>query len=831
MKAYRDAEYGSWYHHCLYVESERPLKVKNITEEYKASKQKDDEKKKGYIKAKNESIIDVFDDLLEEMAVIDLDKELQLLTEDSSKILEEPVKKTDDMESIKNTVEKISKKYESFDKNDKIKYMSKVLNACKTILKIIACFIGADRIIDGVNGLNNSKKMMRDIKNEMPMNHETYNKIKYGFVIKHILSIIQGIVVTALNCYTLGSIATNTFTKNKNILFIIVNTLDTIIEACKITHDNGGLEKTCKQIQKNCNTMQAMSEAANDYCDIVDIEDAIYETISNVDIMSICESISNHEEPQVLTESSEESYYEESEQSASISINDNGEKNGFNITFKKECFDVGEVNNSYEYLINHYFGTFTNLIHETKGQTIIITNDKLIPQIRKVLEEAGLSNVEYSKNTHDRLTPIYRFERDNLDVLVADDNIYGLIFNSVSLILVINAEQEAMKYMDLCMHKNTRHDITIIDIHAVNSLKPVDESIMSIANISPIVTPIKFKDIPEHKSSSLEKAIEQAKICLNESVESLTDYAAHFCPETLDEHTGAFNPVKDSIKKRSCIVETVKKHKGNFYVTSDIHIFGKLDDSHVVDTKMVRYIINNFNSKIKPNDTLLILGDIGHRDDKNLRWHTKWFIDQLRCKNIWLVLGNHDLLGIEEYKKMGCSIVCHKLLYNGYEFTHYPIKSKFNFHGHIHNQLLTKYDNINYDNHINVFYHMRQDLPTFEELLKNEITMHESNFDMSGVIFGDGEFSSICDSRIDNFVTGNSNEDITANSVIGVDANMFSPNIQKMPYSYSEPSNNFVNNEEIRVDLQTDPGYSGESDSILPDIAKSIYASNFNDNN
>jgi len=80
-----------------------------------------------------------------------------------------------------------------------------------------------------------------------------------------------------------------------------------------------------------------------------------------------------------------------------------------------------------------------------------------------------------------------------------------------------------------------------------------------------------------------------------------------------------------------------------YWFSSDIH------DSHVNSIRftqrpfetieeMMATIITNFNKKVRPEDVLYLLGDISL--GKKESWAN--FLDSLVCKNVILILGNHD---------------------------------------------------------------------------------------------------------------------------------------------------------------------------------------------
>lgn len=104
-------------------------------------------------------------------------------------------------------------------------------------------------------------------------------------------------------------------------------------------------------------------------------------------------------------------------------------------------------------------------------------------------------------------------------------------------------------------------------------------------------------------------------------------------------------------------------------------------------------IVDNINSKIGPDDTLIHLGDLSFGGFDKIGQ----FLDRLVCKNIHLVLGNHDhhiknnrenihdrFLSIQNYLEVNIG---------GADFvlSHYPLcswnqlsKGSIHLHGHVH---------------------------------------------------------------------------------------------------------------------------------------------------
>lgn len=103
-------------------------------------------------------------------------------------------------------------------------------------------------------------------------------------------------------------------------------------------------------------------------------------------------------------------------------------------------------------------------------------------------------------------------------------------------------------------------------------------------------------------------------------------------------------------------------------------------------------IYTKINSRVGENDELYHLGDVAFGDKKLIPYH----LSRLKCKNIYLIYGNHDgkIRENEEYQK------CFKWCKDYYEFFHhgllltmfhYPIGSwngqgagAINIHSHCH---------------------------------------------------------------------------------------------------------------------------------------------------
>ena len=113
-------------------------------------------------------------------------------------------------------------------------------------------------------------------------------------------------------------------------------------------------------------------------------------------------------------------------------------------------------------------------------------------------------------------------------------------------------------------------------------------------------------------------------------------------------------------------------------------------------------IVNNINSKVGQDDTLIHLGDVAFGGFDRIGE----FLDRLICKNIHLVLGNHD----QHIKNNRSDIVSRFLSVNHYlevqidginfVLCHYPLaswhglnKGVIHLHGHVHLNSKNKWGN------------------------------------------------------------------------------------------------------------------------------------------
>ena len=160
---------------------------------------------------------------------------------------------------------------------------------------------------------------------------------------------------------------------------------------------------------------------------------------------------------------------------------------------------------------------------------------------------------------------------------------------------------------------------------------------------------------------------------------------------------------------------------GTVWITSDTHYHHKnicrgvtewrttdgkvpVDSTRDFNTldQMNNTLVDNINSNVGQDDTLIMLGDIAFGGFEFI----KIFLDRLICKNIHLVLGNHDhhiRNNRENIKDMFLSVSDYlQVSINGANFvmTHYPFaswnglnKGVIHLHGHVHLPASRKWGN------------------------------------------------------------------------------------------------------------------------------------------
>lgn len=161
--------------------------------------------------------------------------------------------------------------------------------------------------------------------------------------------------------------------------------------------------------------------------------------------------------------------------------------------------------------------------------------------------------------------------------------------------------------------------------------------------------------------------------------------------------------------------------KGRVYITSDIHYGHKnicrgvtnwrtpegevpINSTRDFDSieQMNSTIVDRINSKVGQEDTLIITGDVAFGGFENIGI----FLDRLVCKNIYLILGNHDhhikndrgyikdrFIAVKDYAELNIDGV-------NFVLCHYPLaswhglnKGVIHLHGHVHLSVQNKWGN------------------------------------------------------------------------------------------------------------------------------------------
>ncbi len=122
------------------------------------------------------------------------------------------------------------------------------------------------------------------------------------------------------------------------------------------------------------------------------------------------------------------------------------------------------------------------------------------------------------------------------------------------------------------------------------------------------------------------------------------------------------------------------------------------------------WIVSQWNSVVKPRDTVWVLGDVCMEMEK------MYLFDSMNGKKI-LIIGNHDDFNLGVYQKYFYKIHAMRR-YKGFWVTHCPmhpveLRGKKNIHGHVHSSTLDD------ENYINVCVEMSYGKPQlFTELVK-----------------------------------------------------------------------------------------------------------------
>jgi calcineurin-like phosphoesterase family protein len=207
---------------------------------------------------------------------------------------------------------------------------------------------------------------------------------------------------------------------------------------------------------------------------------------------------------------------------------------------------------------------------------------------------------------------------------------------------------------------------------------------------------------------------------------------------------------------------------GTVWITSDTHyhhtnicrgvtgwrtLDGKIPTDHTRNfqdlDEMDSVIVNNINSKVGPNDTLIHLGDVAFGGFEKIGE----FLNRLVCKNIHLVLGNHDqhiTKNKEDIRSKFLSVSNYlEVEIGGVEFvlSHYPLcswnklgKGSIHLHGHVHLSAKDKWGNgkrldVGIDGNNMHPYKLSEIVHMMDRReIKSEMNLDHHTFEMVGVV-------------------------------------------------------------------------------------------------
>lgn len=160
--AYRDSEYGSWYHNCLYIETDKSYPVENITDEVINNAV-------GNVEDKNNV------DITEESKKPSYNEFVQKF-DDKEKELSDKISSTNEINKsnindVKKSMDELYKDYSKLTDEDKEKRTGSFSANFNKILNRAAKSIGLEKYKE-------TKQLLKTIKWNAPMSYDTYINIK-----------------------------------------------------------------------------------------------------------------------------------------------------------------------------------------------------------------------------------------------------------------------------------------------------------------------------------------------------------------------------------------------------------------------------------------------------------------------------------------------------------------------------------------------------------------------------------------------------------------------------------------------------------------------------
>lgn len=140
---------------------------------------------------------------------------------------------------------------------------------------------------------------------------------------------------------------------------------------------------------------------------------------------------------------------------------------------------------------------------------------------------------------------------------------------------------------------------------------------------------------------------------------------------------------------------------GKIYMATDWHLW-KNEDGVIEKNPNFNVIIESCRRTLKPNDTLVYLGDLVD-DEFSDKGTLKRVLESINCHKI-ITMGNNDLFDASFYQECGFDYAVPAFKYKNFVFSHYPIVNEnsdvINFHGHLHG---SGYYQTPYNNHADVY--------------------------------------------------------------------------------------------------------------------------------
>lgn len=143
---------------------------------------------------------------------------------------------------------------------------------------------------------------------------------------------------------------------------------------------------------------------------------------------------------------------------------------------------------------------------------------------------------------------------------------------------------------------------------------------------------------------------------------------------------------------------------------------------------MDKILVSNWNSVVKNNDRVFMLGDFCLAGKNKIIE----IGNKLNGRKT-LIMGNHDSAALSTYYKAGFEMVSkYPIFLEGFLLSHRPIPDCrfYNIHGHIHNTSIKVIDNLHLDTNSDLYklyYNVSADVINFTPVSLNEIKRRINN--------------------------------------------------------------------------------------------------------